>query len=89
MCLANIWYDVTFYLFRFKKPDHFSLRCMNREQMVYVCRVVYVLCWHLLMSAIPQGADADDFNPDRFIDADGHVTRVTADTNDGASVIWR
>jgi len=36
------------------------------------------------MSAVSQGADADDFNPDRFIDA-GQVTPALADTKDGAS----
>ena len=35
------------------------------------------------MSAISQGADADDFNPDRFIDPDGQVTPALADTKDG------
>ena len=37
------------------------------------------------MSTVSQGADADDFNPDRFIGADGEVTPALADTKDGAS----
>ena len=40
---------------------------------------------HPLTSAVSQGADADEFNPDRFIDADGEVTPALADTKDGAS----
>ena len=40
---------------------------------------------HHLTSAASQGADADDFNPGRFIDADGQVTPALADTKDGAS----
>ena len=43
---------------------------------------------HLLTSANSQGADADHFNPDRFIGADGQVTPALAGTRDGASVIW-
>ena len=34
-----------------------------------------------------QGTDADDFNPDRFIDSDGQVTPALANTKDGASVL--
>jgi hypothetical protein len=44
---------------------------------------------HLLTSTNSQGADADDFNVDRFIDADGQVTPAIAETKDGASVICR
>jgi len=32
------------------------------------------------------GPDADDFNPDRFIDADGQVTPAIADTKDEGHV---
>ena len=64
------------------------LRCMNREKMVYVRRVFCVLRGRLLTSAVSQGADADDFHPDRFIDADSQVTPAIADTKDGPSVIW-
>ena len=74
------------HLLRSKKPDP-CLRYMNREKAVYVRRVFCVLQGHLLTSAALQGADADDFNPDRFIDADGQVTPAIADTKDGASVI--
>jgi len=56
---------------------------MNREQTVYVRGVFFG--GHPLTSAVPQGTDADDFNPDRFIDADGEVTPALADTKDGAS----
>jgi len=82
MCLANIWYDVPYHLFR---PRNLicSFRCMNREQTVYV-RTVFSER-HPLTSTVFQGADADDFNPDRFIDADGQVTPALADTKDGAS----
>ena len=54
-----------------------------------MCVVCSVSSEGLLTYAAPQGADADDFNPDRFIDADGQVIPAIADTKDGASVIWR
>ena len=57
---------------------------MNREQAVYVHRGFHVGDLTLTVS---QGADADDFNPDRFIDADEQVTPASADMKDGASVI--
>ena len=47
--------------------------------------VVYSIKRHRLTSAVSQGADADDFNPGRFIDADGQVTPALADTKDGTS----
>ena len=56
---------------------------MNRDQTVYVRSVFSE--GHPLTYAVSQGADADDFNPDRFIDADGEVTPALADTKDGAS----
>jgi len=56
---------------------------MNREQTVFVRNVFATK--HLLTFAFSQGADADDFNPDRFIDADGQVTPALADTKDGVS----
>ena len=56
---------------------------MNRDQTVYVRRAFCVPQRHLLTSAVSQGADVDDFNPDRFIDADGQVTPALADTKDG------
>ena len=47
--------------------------------------VVHSMKRHPLTSTVSQGADADDFNPDRFIDADGGVTPALADTKDGVS----
>ena len=46
-----------------------------------------VLCSLKASPDVSQGADADDFNPDRFIDADGQVTPAIADTKDGAPII--
>ena len=48
-----------------------------------------VFCFLRVSPDISQGADADDFNPGRFIDADGEVTPALADTKDCASVIRR
>ena len=57
---------------------------MNREQMVYVRSVVArPTKRHPLTFAVSQGADADDFNPDRFMDENGQVTPPLADTKDG------
>jgi len=58
---------------------------MNREKTIYVRRAFHV--GHLTLT-VSQGADADDFNPDRFIDTDGQVIPAIAATKDGASVIW-
>jgi len=70
-------------------PDSRNLivcpRSMNLEKAVYVCRAFHL--GHLTLT-VSQGADADDFNPDRFIDPDGQVTPAIADTKDGASVTW-
>ena len=46
-----------------------------------------VLCTLKASPDVSQGADADDFNPDRFIDADGQVMPAIADTKDGAPII--
>ena len=62
---------------------------MNRERTVYVCHVFYILLRTSPDSAVLQGADADNFNPDCFIDADGQVTPAMADTKDGTSIIKR
>ena len=40
---------------------------------------------HILTPTVSQGADVDDFNPDRFINADGEVTPPLTDTKDGGS----
>ena len=56
---------------------------MNREQTVYVRGTSSGR--HTLTYAVSQGTDADDFNPSRFINADGEVTPALADTKDGAS----
>lgn len=53
---------------------------MNRQSSCVMCSPTE----HLL-TVFSQGADADDFNPDRFIDANGQVTPAIADTKDGAS----
>lgn len=36
-----------------------------------------------LIMMTPQGADADDFNPDRFIGPDGKLLPAPPDTRDG------
>ena len=71
---------------RLNESDCLS-RSMNRDQAVYV-RSVFSQ-GHLLTSINSQGANADDFNPDRFINADGQMTPALADTKDGSSVTWR
>ena len=38
---------------------------------------------HSISHPTPQGPDADDFNPDRFIDGNGDITSALADTKDG------
>jgi len=58
-------------------------RCVGREQTVFVRNAFPT--GDLLVFALSQGADADDFNPDRFIDANGQVTPALADTKVGTA----
>jgi hypothetical protein len=62
-------------------------RAMNRDRSVYVrCSSVTVglpFSFHHM-----QGEDADDFNPDRFIDENGQLAPPIDDTRDGVSFIY-
>jgi len=84
MCPANIWYDSRFAFLSRKKPDYFS-RSMNRDPTIYVGSSL-VSTGNPLIFTLSWAADADDFNPDRFIGPDGQVTPPIADTKDGAFV---
>jgi hypothetical protein len=57
---------------------------MNRDQSFYVSGFgSQVLIGHCSWRAM-QGGDADDFNPDRFIDDVGQLVPAIADTKDGS-----
>ena len=87
-CVFQTYGMMSHYFFRFKKPDYL---CKVYEPRTDCLCVLCILC-SLRISpdfVVLQGADADDFNPDRFIDADGQVTPAMADTKDGTSVIKR
>ena len=81
MCLPNIWYAVAQFP-SFERKLIIRSRHMNRDPTVYVGSGYSMV--HCLISH-PQGADADDFNPARFIDADGQMTPALPGTKDGAS----
>ena len=57
-------------------------RSLNRDRAAYVC------WWFPLSTARTdsgryQGEDANDFNPDRFIDERGQLSAALADTRNG------
>jgi len=83
MCLANVWYDSKVAFLCLEKPDCLS-RSLNRDPTIYVGHSMMSTGNSLIFS---QGADADDFNPDRFIGPDGQVTPPIADTKGGACVV--
>lgn len=64
----------------------FPHRSLNRDRTVYVCPVLTIFCFPLCPLHATQGPDADDFNPDRFIDDNGELLPPVADTRDG--VLW-
>jgi len=83
MCIANIWYK--HHLLRLKESD---CSCKGYEpRSIGLRRSRPLFRGDHLTRPIPQGADADDFNPDRFIDADGNLILALPDTKDGASMI--
>ena len=57
-------------------------RLLNRDQNIYVCCILFcsfAYCYPLTL----QGPDANDFNPDRFIDEHGELSPALIDTKDG------
>ena len=84
-CVSRTYGMMSHSAFPHQKESDCLFRCLNREQAVYV-RSVFSQ-GHLLTSTDSQGADADDFNPGRFLDTDGQITPAIADTKDGSSVI--
>jgi hypothetical protein len=59
-------------------------RSIHRDQTIYV-RPNAALHTPSLTIVIQQGKDADDFNPDRFIDGGGKLRPPVPDTRDGTS----
>lgn len=57
-------------------------RLMNRDQNIYVCCVLFC-SFAYCHSLTRQGPDANDFNPDRFIDEHGELLPALMDTKDG------